>query len=279
MRQPFNQRIRHQIRFKAAQANAPDAVHRGGARYDARKIGAGILAVAGKIDAGEHRLGIAAPRQHLQFAQNVFLVAAAHAAACARNNAICAAPVAPVLNLQKSARMAFQQFLKALALSVRPNVHDALARLDELQHVLQYQVPRAGTGDDIRLRGRARLLGKGLRVAAGKHRDGVRVPALGAPQPLAAFFVAARRNGAAVYDPYVRLLVILCGDKAIIIKKLRQRAGLVLVHFAAQRIKCNRQFCHLFAFQSKRAPNPHRVQEQQSAQSAPRFNRSELLLL
>ena len=53
--------------------------------------------------------------------------------------------------------------------------------------------------------------------------------------------MSPRRHGAAVHDVHVRFPAVRRGLEAVFIKKLGQRARFVLVHLAAQRIKCNLQ--------------------------------------
>ena len=133
------------------------------------------------------------------------------------------------------------KLLEAFGFFMGRNVHNTATLLQKAQHVVQHAAARAGACDDVRFLYSQRFPGKGLRKAARQHGHRAGVPPLGAAQPLAAFFVAARRHGAAVHDIHIRFPAVRRGLEAVFIKKLGQRARFVLVHLAAQRIKCNFQ--------------------------------------
>ena len=157
-----------------------------------------------------------------------------------------------------------RQLFKGLALFVGGNVHNALVRLQKQKHVFQHAAAPLGAHHNVGLGHGGRLLGKGLRVTARQHRHGAGVLALCAPQPLAAFFIAPRGDGAAVYKVYVCVLAPGGKRKAVLAEQLGQGARLVLVHLAAQRVKRKLQMAHLIFMHSGRhgAARPAIIQKE-----------------
>ena len=131
------------------------------------------------------------------------------------------------------------KLFKCFFSAVRHNVDDALACLNKAQNMRDQLFARGRTGDDVGFRHGARLLFKRLRETAGQHGDGFRVCAFGAAQPLAAFFIAAGSNSAAVDDVDIGGFIRLCQRKAVFGKQLLHGAGFVLIDFAAKGIKSN----------------------------------------
>ena len=132
------------------------------------------------------------------------------------------------------------QLLKLLALLVGADVHDALLlAVQHLLHQAGQNAPAAGAGHHVGLCHRGGFLRERLGVAAGQHRHGAGVLALGAAQPFAAFLVAEIGHGAAVDNVDVGLLAGGHHGIAVCLKQLGHRPGFVLVHLAAQGIKAD----------------------------------------
>ena len=143
------------------------------------------------------------------------------------------------------------QLLERLAFFVGADIHHALAcgkrPFDRAEHLL----PGGVAYHHIGLGHRGRLGRKGLRVTAGKHGYRARGLALGAPQPLAAFFIAPGGYGAAVHHIHIRCLTGPCQGITAAAEQLFQGAGLVLVYLAPQGIKT---YAHYFSPCSRRLP-------------------------
>ena len=251
--QPPDRLVVEHVGVKAAQADALDA-------RDGRRVldqfgqpGAGVAAVARQADGGQHDLPVTGPGQPLQLVQDARLAAAAHRAARTRDDAIGALAVAAILHLDESAGMfgkfVQRQFLKRFALVVRADIHHPLAlTVQHFFHILQDRVPVAGAGHNVRLRDGGGLLREGLGVAAGQHGHGLRMLALLPPQPFAAFLVAEVGHGAAVDHIHIGFFARFHHRVSARLKQLRQRAGFVLVDFAAQGIKIDPHRVFILAF-------------------------------
>ncbi|MPM69507.1 hypothetical protein SDC9_116452 [bioreactor metagenome] len=129
------------------------------------------------------------------------------------------------------------QFFKTFLRRMCGDIHHPFPRLQKLLYIGDQFAAHAGAGHNIGLCYGFGLCGESLRVTAGQHRYGGRVFALAAPQPLAAFFVAARSHGTAVDNINVGGILRPNDFIPVLKKKLLQCPGLVLVHFAAQCIK------------------------------------------
>ena len=234
---------REHIGVQAAQTDALDAWHLGAPFHQLHKVRAGVQAVAGQGDGAEHHLTVAGSRQLTQLGQDAGLIAAAHRAAGAGDDAVGALAVAAILHLDESAGVGLEplhgQFLKLFAALVRGDGNDAFMAVQELLHIVQNGLAVAVAAHEVGLGELGGFLREGLRVAAGEHRDGTGVLALFAAQPLAAFLVAKVGHGAAVHHKNIRRLVLLRNGKAVGAEHLFQRAGLVQVDLAAKGIKTN----------------------------------------
>ena len=230
------------VGVKAAQPDALNAGHLGGFFNQLHQARTAVGAVARQADGRQHDLLIPGVGQAAQFLQHARLIAAAHRTAGARNNAVGAAAVAAVLDLDKGAgvlgKLIHGQFFKALALLVGADVDDALLlTVQHLLHVGQNRVTVAGAGHNVRLGDLGGLVREGLRVAPCQHGHSSGVLALGTAQPFAALLVAEVRHGAAVDDVDIRTFFIGDNGVAVFLKQLGQRACFILVYLAAQGVK------------------------------------------
>ena len=241
-RHPENILVVQHIRVQAAKADTLNAGHLGGFLNQFHQACAAVGAVAGQADGRQHDLFIACVGQTAQFFQHAGLVAAAHRAAGAGNDAVGTAAVAAILDLDKGAgvlgELIHGQLFKPFSLLVGTDIyHTLLLAVQHLLHIVQNRVPVAGAGHNVSLGNLGGLLGESLGVAAGQHRHRAGVLALGAAQPLTAFLVTEIRDGAAVDD--IDIGPFLVGDDgvAVFLKQLCQCASFVLIYLAAQGVK------------------------------------------
>ena len=239
---PANILIVQHIGIQTAQTDTLNTGHGGRLLNQLCKACAAVGAVAGQADGRQHDLLVAGIRQAAQLVQYAGLVTAAHRPAGAGDHAVGTAAVAAVLHLDKGAgvlgKFVHRQFLEPLSLFVRADIHHTLGlAVQHLLHIGQNGAAVAGAGHNIGLGNFGGLLGEGLRVAPGQHRHGTGILALGAAQPLAAFLIAEVCHSAAVDDIDIGAFLIGDNGVAVLLKQLRQRAGLVLVYLAAQGVK------------------------------------------
>ena len=230
------------VGVKAAQPDALNAGHLGGFFNQLYQARTAVGAVARQADGRQHDLLIPGVGQAAQLLQHARLIAAAHRTAGARNNAVGAAAVAAVLDLDKGAgvlgKLIHGQLFKALALLVGADVDDALLlTVQHLLHVGQNRVTVARAGHNVRLGDLGGLVRERLRVAPCQHGHRAGVLALGTAQPFAALLVAEVRHGAAVDDVDIRTFFIGDNGVAVFLKQLGQRARFILVYLAAQGVK------------------------------------------
>ena len=235
--------VAEQVRLQAAQPYALDALHPGRSLDQAHQVGAGVLAVAGQVDAAEHHFFVAGGSQRRQLVQHALLAAAAAGAPGPGDDAVGAAAVAAVLHLEEGPGVALKilhgQFLEPLALFVGADVHHPLAAVQRLLDVLQHGGAAHVAHHHVRFLQPGGLFGKGLGIAPGHHRHRPGVLALGPPQPLAAFLVAPGGHGAAVHHIDIRRFAVRRQGVAPPQKQLLQRPGLVLIHLAAKGVKAH----------------------------------------
>ena len=241
--QPGDELRREHVGVQAAQADALDAIDLGALFHQFHEVGAGVEAVAGQGDGAEHDLPVAGSGQLAQLVQDAGLGAAAHRAAGAGDDAVGALAVAAVLYFNERARVRLEplhgQLLEPLAALVGGDGDDPLVAVQQLEHIVEDGLAVAVAADEVCFQKIRGLFGEGLGVAAGEHRHGAGVLALGPAEPLAALLVAEVGHGAAVDHKDVGLFAFRHDGEAGPPEHLFQGPGLVQIDLAAKGIKTN----------------------------------------
>ena len=134
--------VGQQIGVQAAQPDAFDALHPGGALHQVGQAGAGVPAVTQQADGGQNHLAVARVRQPPQLLQNALFAAAAHRTPGAGNHTVGALPSAAILNFHKGpgvvGKAVHGQLLKGFPFLMGADVHHlAPLTVDHLHHILQ----------------------------------------------------------------------------------------------------------------------------------------------
>ena len=116
-------------------------------------------------------------------------------------------------------------------------MYQPLAAVQHLLNVRQQAAAVGAAGHQVGLHHGGRLLGEGLGIAAGEHRHGAGVLALGPAEPLAALPVTAGGHGTAVHNVDVGGLVRPGQSVAVLAQQVLQCTGFVLVYLTAKGIK------------------------------------------
>ena len=201
-----------------------------------------FLPPGGDLNPGEDDLLITGLRQGLGLVGALLQRQGAHPAPGVWDDAVGAEVDASVLDLQHGAGAALQtagrERFKTPAVEGVIQGCDGLALLPGPLQQLHEASPVPRPGDQVHPKA-AHILRMGLGVTAAYGDDSVRSRLAGPPDDMTGLFIAHRRDGAGVDNIGVRLP--LKGDQGVAApdSQLLQGLGLILIHLAAQCIKCD----------------------------------------